>query len=209
MKYKLLAGLAILLGVVALIIGNPIKTKSTGTDNIEITAQKVADNQVGSLKVQELADWLIEGRRDYKLVDLRNADEYAKFYLPGAMNLPINEFSKDYFLKTDKVVLYSDNDKDAADAWLILKNAGYYAVYVIYDGVGKWQREVLFPKRPPNASPEELREFNKRAEIALYLGGKPYGYTPGVAPVKTAPPAPAAPAGAPAKKKNPKIGGGC
>ena len=71
-----------------------------------------------------------------------------------------------------KIILYSEDDVKAAQAWFILKSENFKGVYILDGGLKKWNNEVLFPKLALNASKEEIAQFEKVKELSKYFGGQ-------------------------------------
>ena len=74
-------------------------------------------------------------------------------------------------LRNQKIILYADDDVNAAQAWFILKSKNFRGVYLLDGGLKNWQGEVLFPKLSVNASKEEIAQFEKIKEMSKYFGG--------------------------------------
>src|SRR5512141_260130 len=101
----------------------------------------------------ELAAWIIEGRGDYRLVDVRDAKAFAEYHIPTAENVPLATVSDGTLGRTEKIVLYGDGGIHAAQAWMVLKGQGYPRVYTLLEGLDAWKDEVLFPVVPQNPTP--------------------------------------------------------
>jgi rhodanese-related sulfurtransferase len=160
----------------------------------------------------ELAAWIIEGRADYRLVDVRSPEAYAEYHIPTAENVPLPTLLDGALGRTDKVVLYGDGGIHAAQGWTALKGRGFTQVYTLLEGLEAWRDEVLFPVMPQNPSPEEQARFERAAQVAKFLGGQPRAAAvagaepvplpaPVAAPAVAAPTLPAGATGGPKKKK--------
>lgn len=200
-----LAALALLLGAVALFAGDPAPGRGATIDAKELAL--IVHNQVDHVSPLELADWIIEGKADYRLVDIRNPEEYAVYHIPTSENVPLAVLTEDWFLRNEKIILYSEGGIHAAQAWFLLKGQGYGAVYMLMGGLEGWKDEVLFPALAENATDSERIAFAKTREVSKYFGGEPRtGAAPGesaqaLATPKLELPAPAAAPAAGAKKK--------
>jgi len=168
---KKLAMVAILLGVVAVFAGSPY-VGSTITVNEKDLALSTVNNS-DKIEVLELADWIIKGKSDYTLVDLREEKEFSEYFIPTAYNIPIETLPKSGLLRNQKIILYSDDDLKAAQAWFILKSKDYKGVYILDGGLEQWKDEILFPKLSADASKEQISDFEKMKEISLFFGGVP------------------------------------
>ena len=197
------------LGVVALFAGSPYRSAlaQVDTKQLALDALRAADQ----VTADQLADWLVEGRNDYLLVDVRDARSFAAYHIPGAVNLPLSGLNHDFAQRNERVVFYSDNAIHTAQAWFLIRSLGFPSVYILAGGLETWQEAVLYPRAPAaGAAPKDQIDFAKRMAVAKFFGGSARGATSEVAnpvaPVlpKLAPPSPTAPApdnAQPAKKK--------
>lgn len=200
-KLALVAGL---FGFLAIFAGSPY-TGSTATINAKELAVMV-EKEVDHVTVDELADWIIKGRADYRLIDLRSAKDFDEYHIPGAENIPIASLPDAGLLRNEKIILYSEGGTHSAQAWFLLKALKYKNVYLLRDGLAEWKDRILFPSLAENPSPEEKAAFEKRKEVSKFFGGSPQTGSAASAPRLVMPKLPvpsvsAAPTGAPKKKK--------
>jgi uncharacterized protein len=159
----------------------------------------------------ELAAWIVEGRADYRLVDIRDPKAYAEYHIPTAENVPLATLLDGSLGRTDTIVLYGEGAVHAAQAWTALKGRGYTHAYTLLEGLDVWKDEVLFPVMPKDPSAEEQARFEKAAQLAKFFGGQPRAAAaPGAepmplpaqaAPAVAAPTLPAGASGGPKKKR--------
>ena len=201
-----LAAVALALGALAL-FSQPYRGPFVKLDASELAL--VVEREVDHVKPAELAAWIVEGRSDYRLIDLRTADEFAAYHIPTAENAQLTALTEYPLLRNEKIVLYSEGGIHSAQAWLLLRAQGYSGVYTVLGGLDGWKDEVLFPVLPTDASPRDRARFERTAALAQFFGGQPRAdgaaaaEAPATAlPKLTAPAAtgPAVPA-APRKKK--------
>lgn len=167
---KRLASIAIILGLVALFAGDPY-----GGTTIKVNEKDLVLSTVGNadkVLVTDLADWIIKGKSDFELIDLRSEDKYNEYTIPGSQSIPLPQISSSDLLRNQKIVLFSDDDVASSQAWFILKTKKYKGVYILDGGLEAWKEKVLFPKAPVNDSKDDLAEFEKMKEIAKYFGGQ-------------------------------------
>jgi rhodanese-related sulfurtransferase len=163
---------------------------------------------------EELAAWIIEGRSDYRLVDIRDEQAFAAYHIPGAENVPLATVSDGALSRADKIVLYGDGGIHAAQAWMVLRGLGYPRVYTLLEGLDAWKDEVLFPVMPQGATAEQQARFERALQVAKFFGGQPRaaaaaGSEPMALPTQVAIPAvapPALPAGVRAGPKKKREG---
>jgi rhodanese-related sulfurtransferase len=160
----------------------------------------------------ELAAWIIQGRTDYRLVDIREEKAFAEYHIPTAQNVPLATVADGALSRTDTVVLYGQGGIHAAQAWMVLKGQGYARVYTLLEGLDAWKDEVLFPVMPQNPTPEEQARFERTAQVAKFFGGQPRAAAapgsepmalpaPAAMPQVTPPTLPAGAGGGPKKKR--------
>ncbi|AFH49366.1 Rhodanese domain protein [Ignavibacterium album JCM 16511] len=168
LKYKL-AIVAVLLGVVALFAGDPYNGTSIKVNVKDIALSTVKNSD--KINPNDLADWIIQGKADYIIVDLRSPDKYAEYTLPEAENIPLVELPNSDLLRNQKIILFSDDEVAAAQGWFILKSKKYNSVYILEGGLNGWKDKVLFPKVPANPTKDELTKLEKLRAVAQYFGG--------------------------------------
>ena len=145
----------------------------------------------------DLAAWIIEGRADYRLVDIRDAKAFAEYHIPTAENVPLATVADGALGRTDTIVLYGEGGIHAAQAWMVLKGKGYTRVYTLLEGLDAWRDEVLFPVMPQSPTAEDQARFERAVQVARFFGGQPRAAAaPGAAPLAL-PAAVATPAVAP------------
>lgn len=125
---------------------------------------------------EEVADMLVQGDPSIQLIDVRNSDEFNKFSLPGAINIPLESILLKEFeeilnqdIKTN--VFYSNGSLQANDAWLITRQLGYKNNYVLMGGLNYWVESIANPQKPSSTSAnEELARYNFRLAAGKALG---------------------------------------
>lgn len=203
-----LAAIALALGSIAL-LAQPHRGPFVKLDARELAL--VVEEEVDHVTAPELATWIVEGRSDYRLLDLRTAEEYATYHLPTAENVPLSGLADYPLTRNEKIVLYSEGGIHSAQAWMLLRAHGYQAVYMVRGGLDAWKDEVLFPTPPSNPDAQARAQFERTVQLAKFFGGEPRGMgettttsTPVDLPKLTAPPpmpGPATPTAAKKKKK--------
>jgi rhodanese-related sulfurtransferase len=121
----------------------------------------------------QLAAWIIEGRADYRLVDIRDEKAFAEYHIPTAENVPLATVLDGPLSRTDTIVLYGDGGIHAAQAWMVFKGRGFARVYTLLEGLDAWQDEVLFPVMPQRPTPEQQTQFERVTHVAKFFGGQP------------------------------------
>jgi hypothetical protein len=168
---KKLAAIAIALGFIGVFLGNPYKGNVVSMDTKELGI--IVQKEVDHVSVENLADWIIQSKADFKLIDLRTEKEYNEYHIPNSENITLTGLEKSDIPKTEKIVIYSEGGIHSAQAWMLLKARGYKGVYMLMGGLEDWKDKILFPKLPENAAPEQIAKFEKTKEVSKFFGGTP------------------------------------
>jgi len=165
------------LGVVAFVLGlGALLAVPQPGGHVTLDTRELAlivEGTVDHVSAEELADWIIQGRGDYRLIDVRNDAGPTGYRIPTAEPVPLDSLL-DYPLgHAEKIVLYSDEGIHGAQAWFLLKAHGYKAVYTLWGGLESWKDEVLFPALPESATAAQQADFERRKVVAQHFGGQP------------------------------------
>ena len=147
-----------------------------------------------SVSAEELAGWIIEGRQDYFLIDLRGIDSAG--IIPGAWqthaDVLLNSRTRPVLPKDRPVVLIESHQPGEARAVArVLRELNFNAM-VLNGGAQAWQVRILDPKA--NSPEANVYRMMMTGNSPLAEGAPP-------------PPPPKKGAAPPAKKQ--KRGGGC
>lgn len=192
------------LGFFAIFAGNPYVGSSAVIETNELAM--IVRKEVDHVSPVEVADWIIKGRTDYRLLDLRDEQLFGTYHIPTAELVSITGLDDYPIARNEKIVLYSEGGIHSAQAWFLLKARKFPAVYILRGGLEEWKESVLFPTIAANASSEELSEFEKAKSVAAFFGGSAQvgggdGSSPEIAMPKIEMPAPSSVPGSTAKKK--------
>ena len=166
-----LAAIVGVLGFFALFAGDPYQGSTATIDARELGV--LVQKEVDHASPVELAEWIIQGRSDFRLLDLRAGEEYAAYHIPVAENVLITGLNEYPIERNEKVILYSDGGIHSAQAWFLLKASRYRGVYILRGGLEEWKDAVLFPTLAENASPEEKTAFERTKGVSKFFGGMP------------------------------------
>ena len=169
-KQRLMLG-TLVLGLIAVLIGNPGAGARVTIDTQELAW--IISQEADHVTAAELADWLIAGREDYRLLDLRGEKDYAEYNIPSSENVPLATLIDTPLLRNEKLVLYGEGGVHAAQAWMLLAARGYKHVYMLKGGLDEWQDQILFPRLADSASAVQKAAFEKVKQISLHFGGTP------------------------------------
>jgi rhodanese-related sulfurtransferase len=165
-----LGALALALGAVA-VFSQPDRGPFVKLNTDELAM--IVEQEVDHVTPAELAAWIIEGRSDYRLLDLRPPADYDAYHIPTAENVALMELGSYPLSPREKIVIYSEGGIHAAQAWLLMQALGFRGSYTLFGGLWGWQDEVLSPVLAADASPEERLRFEAAASVAKFFGGQP------------------------------------
>lgn len=191
--HQRLAAGALVLGAVA-IFAQPMRGTVARLDTRALAGEMQRDaDRVAPL---DLADWIVRGRADIRLIDVRDPAAFATYHIPGAENLPIGALAEASLPRTDTIVICAEEGSRAAQAWFLLKALGYRSVVMLEDGLDGWRNEVLFPVLSDGSRPYLAQRDARASGLAKHFGGEPRqaGSEGAAAPMAVAmPPAPVDP----------------
>lgn len=139
---------------------------------------QAAARQDDRASVEDLAGWLVEGREDFKLIDVRMPEDFESGSIGDAENIPIAQLVTPDILSrlpTDRmVIVYSNGSENAAKAAVMLRLSGIDA-HLLTGGYNAWQSRIL----NPDISAEELNgeslEVSKQRALSCYFVGERSG----------------------------------
>jgi len=130
------------------------------------------------MSVEELAGWIVEGRGDFTLVDVRTPADFEAGQIADATNIPIAMLATEEALAsmpTDrKVVVYSNGSENAAKATVMLRLSGISA-YVLVGGYNAWHERVLNPDISADEMDGESLQVSKQRALSCYFVGNREG----------------------------------
>jgi rhodanese-related sulfurtransferase len=168
-RNRALAALALLLGLVAL-AGNPVRGHTVSIDTQELAT--IVEGKVDHVSVAELADGILRGASGLRLVDLRTPEEFARYHIPTAENIPLSQLPDAGLGRNERIVLYSEGGIHSAQAWMLLRAQRYLGVYILFGGLDAWNDEILHPVAPSDSTPESRAAFARAVQVAAHFGGR-------------------------------------
>ena len=147
-----------------------------------------ANSPYRSFTTDLAAKKIINGDPLIFLVDVRTQEEFDKYRLPGAINIPLKDVLLDDWktsLNQDvrDIVFYSDDNVLSQKAWISCMQQGYENIYVLDGGLNKWLETIIEPKIPEEtASTSEFDLFSFRTGASIHFGSE---ITAAAADVKT------------------------
>ncbi|MCK4766434.1 MAG: rhodanese-like domain-containing protein [Candidatus Aminicenantes bacterium] len=164
--------IALILGVVMLFL--PAQDSSKYRFDPEKIAENITESR-DQLDPRTLSEWIIEGRRDFFLVDIRDEKDFTTGSIEGAENIPLSQLLKkstlDELPEDKMIILYSNGSSHAGQAWLVLQAAGIDA-FVLEGGFNYWNKVILNPEAPQaGASDDEILLYRAKLAVKNHFGG--------------------------------------
>ncbi len=166
------------------------------TKPYKLTAEQLlseANTRSQYISPETVADMIVKNDPTLLLIDVRSQDEYEKFSLQGAMNIPITDLLAEQYVEildqdTKMNVFYSNGTITANEAWMITRQLGYKNNYVLEGGLNYWFEVILNPTEPAStSSDEEFAKYDFRKAASSALGGSTTTIQPANTPLTNSP----------------------
>ena len=172
-RYVFLSILLIGLGIILAFL--PEKHHSPEISPKDLLAE--INNNTRFFSCDQVANSIIEADPLLQLIDVRTPEEYKKFSLPGAINIPLDSLLipdwEAYIDQADVVtVFFSNGTVFANQAWVIYRRKAFDNLYVMKGGLNSWVETILRPQEPSQIeSQEEFEKYSFRLAASQYFGG--------------------------------------
>lgn len=153
-RRAVLAGLALIAGVLAGVVGNHKAALSGDQISAVNLAQRIVNHQPGM-----------------QLLDLRTRAEFDQDRLPGAVLLSALNDSLPAEVST--WVVYANHSVEPEEFRPLIQRLGGREVLRLHGGLQAWSDEVMFPHIRSDATAVARREFETIARLSRYFGGSP------------------------------------
>lgn len=172
-KYTILSVLLVILALGLVLL--PGKKEQKETDPNKLLSAIAEKSRY--LSADLVSQRIIENDPALLLVDLRPADQFNAFSLPGSVNISpdslLTATTRDLFLQPGKdKILYGSSDLTAEMAWLLCTRYSISRVYILKGGLNEWFNTIILEKAaPPTASSSDLDLLNFRNAARQYFTG--------------------------------------
>ncbi|MDA3865524.1 MAG: rhodanese-like domain-containing protein [Salinivirgaceae bacterium] len=131
------------------------------------------------VNTDELAFKMVNEVDDIQIVDVRDAESYSRFHLPGSINIQYQEVITPGWKNTldkefEKTIFVSNGGILADKAWLLSTRLGYHNVYVLHGGLNQFVDDIFHsPKPDKDAIHQEIHDqyrFRKRVANLFQKG---------------------------------------
>jgi len=150
------------------------------TKPYKLTAEQLlseANTRTQFIAPETVADMIIKKDPSFQLIDVRSQEDFEKFSLPGAINIPVIDLLSDKYTDllnqdTRMNIFYANGTITANEAWMVTRQLGYKNNYVLEGGLNYWFEAILNPTKPASTSPdEEFAKYDFRLSAGKALGG--------------------------------------
>lgn len=174
-RYLFLAVIVVLLGVGMLFMPDSNDNKQV---NPEMLLSAI-DDPSRFLTTDDITDRLVKKDPALLLLDVRPAEAFKSFSIPGSVNLPADSLlsaTAMEMLKQDAKdkVFCSNSDVTANQAWIICKRLGLKRIYVMQGGINEWFNTIVKATKPDeSASSKTIELYQFRVAACQYFYGSP------------------------------------
>lgn len=173
-KYTILSILLVVLALGLVIL--PKKTNKTETDPKILLSALAGKSRF--LTTDLVSKRIIENDPTLLLIDLRPADQFKAFALPGAINIQpesiLSDSNSELLKQLGKdIVLYSNSDLISEKAWLLCaRYVNYSRLYIMKGGLNEWYNTIVMGTNVAStASSAEFDLVNFRKAARQYFTG--------------------------------------
>ena len=171
-RYIILATILIVLagGLVLL----PKYEKHEGINSEELLSNAISPERY--ISTDELADKIVNQDPSFLMIDVRDEKAFNSNSLPNAINIQLKKLlyeDSTTYLDQDEydVILFSNTNFKADQAWILCSRLGYKNHRVLKGGLNEWFNTIINPPKPAENMPAtafELYSFRKAA--SMYFG---------------------------------------
>jgi rhodanese-related sulfurtransferase len=148
---------------------------STKSEVSLVDVAQAAARQDDRVSAEDLANWIIEGRGDFKLIDVRMPADFDKGKIGDAENIPIAQLVTSEAIQNlpadRKIIVYSNGSENAAKAAVMLRLSGLDA-YLLTGGYNAWHERILNPDISGEALDGESLQVAEQRALSCYFVGE-------------------------------------
>lgn len=172
LRYMILACVLVLLagGLVLL----PKYQKHEGIKPQELLSRVISPERY--ISTDEVASIIINQDPSYLLIDVRDEESFKKYSLQNAVNIPLAKLLDEDFegyLNQDEydVVLFSNDNFYADEAWILCNRLDYKNLRVLKGGLNEWFNTIINPTKPSeNMAGIDYELYSTRKAASMYFG---------------------------------------
>lgn len=178
-RYYYITILLFIAGLVLMLLPHRKNSRELSPENLLLAIS----TQDRFFSVDNVAKLIISGDPSIVLIDVRNKEEYDKYHLPKAINIPLDSLLNrdekgDYKwegilnqdIKTN--IFYSNGSVYANQAWMLCRRMDFKNNYVMKGGLNTFFENIINAKKPLISAPQsEQNLFSFRKAASMYFGG--------------------------------------
>ena len=171
-RYVILASILVLLASGLLVL--PKYQKQEGIRSEKLLANAISPERY--ISTDQISHKIIGQDPSFILVDVRDKESFNNYSLPNAINIPLpelfNEENMGYLNQTQfDVVLYSNDNFHADQAWVLCNRLGFKNFRVLKGGINEWFKTIINPTEPNENMPkEDFILYSTRKAASIYFG---------------------------------------
>ncbi|MCK4569818.1 MAG: rhodanese-like domain-containing protein [Bacteroidales bacterium] len=129
------------------------------------------------ISTDKVAEMIISQDPALLLVDVRDMYDFLDYSLPGAHSIPLEEIMMYNWVdslsyKQSQIVLFSNSDILADQAWVLLKRKKYENIHIMKGGLNHWFETIIQPEPPAEtAADDEIDRYQFRKGASIYFTG--------------------------------------
>ncbi len=128
------------------------------------------------ISTDELAEIYINQDPSYIVIDVRSEKDFNEYNLPNSINIPLKNLLNEEFegyLNQDEydIVLISNDNFTANQAWIICNRLDYKNLHVLKGGMNEWYSTIINPQKPTEVMSAAAYElYNYRKACSMFFG---------------------------------------
>ena len=163
--FKLIAASLLLLGAIVVFIGEEPMQRPSDLALTFDEYDSLVSAPVPMISPVELAEYLMQQKHHYNLVDLQKKD--AVYHIPTSEVYSISSFLDQKIAVNETIFLYSESEAEAVQLYFLLNVRGYFKVKVLAVGITGWFDQIL----RPNQADIEASQRVHRQKLSEFFGG--------------------------------------
>ncbi len=129
------------------------------------------------VQADELAQWIIDKDPGIQIADIRSEKDFSNYHIPESIHIPFGQIENieksDLFDETKMLILASNGNTRAGQAWILLKQLGIKDVYILAGGLNHWVQNFSNPEHPKGAyTDDELFTYQFRKAAGTVMLGQ-------------------------------------
>lgn len=170
--HYLTAALLTLGVIIALVPANAVRPSKVNNDLL----LKEIKQGAYYINAETVAQMIINQDPLLRLVDVRDESEFTDYNLPKSVNIPLSKITDEYYTNflgegVNTIVLYSNGNVEAVQAWMFCRMQGYNNIYIMQGGLNYWFDAIMQPKQPAvSAADDEQAKYAFRKAAGRALG---------------------------------------